>query len=200
MLSTHTKITVKNLSKHCDLATPQPRFYELDLNSAAKSLMVDFTKTRATIANETITINDALELMKANRIRELMIIKQNGEFAGVISAMDLMGSKPILYTTKTGVRRSSVIVKNIMPPKSNLKAISREDVEKSTIFDVMQTLSMISEQHILVVDGEDDEMQICGYFSTSDFKRALGVTLDTPIVTHSFSDLERILNEQKEVM
>lgn len=200
MLSTYRKIAVKNLSEHCDLSTPQPMFGELDLNSPAKKLMVDFTKTPATVANETINVNAALELMKANRIRALMVIGHNGGFTGVITALDLMGRKPMLYANETGIRRTDVQVKNIMLPKNKLKAMNREDVEKSTINDVMHTLSLLKEQHILVVEGEDEEMQICGLFSASDFKRALGITFDTPVVAHTFSDLERVINEQKEVM
>ncbi len=199
MLNTYRNIVVKNLSEHCGLSSPKSKLVELNINSEAEKLMVDFTKTAATTANESITVNAALELMRANRIRALMLIGYNGEFSGVITAMDLMGSKPMVYANEAGISCVDVLVKNIMLPKIKLKAISRKDVEKSTIGDVMQTLSAHRQQHMLVIEGEDDEMLISGLFSASDFKRALGVTLDIT-VAHSFSDLERVINEHKEVM
>ena len=78
-------------------------------------------------------MSDALELMKVNRIHALMIIGYNGESAGVITAMDLMGSKPMIYANETGISHADVLVKNIMLPKHKLKAVLREDIEKSTV-------------------------------------------------------------------
>ncbi len=200
MLHTYRKLEVNNLSENCGLSNPQPDFEKVDLHSEAKKLMVDFTKVPAITANETISVNDALELMRVNRIRSLMIIDRNGEFSGVITAMDLMGKKPMVYAIEAGILRTDVIVKNIMLPKSKLSAISREDVEKSTVGDVMQTLSSLHEQHLLVVDGDDEEMKISGLFSASDFKRAIGVALETQNVAYTFSNLERVINGNKEVV
>jgi len=200
MLNTYRKIAFKNLSEHCGLSSPKPQPGKLDLNSEAKMLMTDFTKKLPTTANETISVNDALKVMRANRIHALMIIDSNGEFGGIITAMDLMGSKPMIYANEAGIPHADVLVKNIMLPKHKLKAVLREDIEKSTIGDVMQTLSSLHEQHILVVDGEDEEMQISGLFSTSDFKRTLDIALDPLVFAHTFYDLERVINEHKEVM
>jgi CBS-domain-containing membrane protein len=162
--------------------------------------MIDFTLTPATTVNDSISVNDALELMRVNRIRALMVVGHNGEFAGIINAMDLMGSKPMLYATEAGISRTDVLVKNIMLPKAKLKAINRNDVEKSTLGDVLHTFKTLREQHILVVENEAEDMMICGLFSASDFKRALGMNIDSSVVANTFSDLERVINEHKEVM
>ncbi len=200
MIDNYKNIAVKNLSDHCGLASPSPQYGDIDLNSKATKLMVDFTKTSAKTANASTTVNDALELMRINQVRALMIVEQNGEFSGVVTAMDLMGIKPMVYANEAGIPRTEVLVKNIMIPKNNLKAFALDDIKKSTIGDVMQTLSTLQSQHILVVDGEDTEMKICGLFSASDFKRALGITIDSSQVAHTFSDLERVINEHKDVM
>jgi len=200
MLNTYRKIAFRNLSEHCGLSSPKPQLSKFDLNSEAEMLMTDFTKKKPTTANESISVSDALELMRVNQIHALMIIGYNGEFVGVIAAMDLMGSKPMIYANEAGVSHADVLVKHIMLPKHKLKAVLREDIEKSTIGDVMQTLSSLHEQHILVVDGENEKMQISGLFSTSDFKRALGIAFDPPVFAHTFYDLERVINEHKEVM
>lgn len=200
MIDTYKNIAVKNLSEHCGLASPNPQYGDVDLNSIATKLMVDFTRTSAKTANASTTVNDALELMRINQVRALMIVEQSGEFSGVVTAMDLMGIKPMVYANEAGIPRTEVLVKNIMIPKNNLKALALDDIKKSTIGDVMQTLSALQSQHILVVDGEDTEMKICGLFSASDFKRALGITIDSTQVAHTFSDLERVINEHKDVM
>lgn len=200
MLSKYRNFTIKTLSEHCGLVKPDYKPEGLTLDSPALLLMVDFTKRPATTVNESITVNDALEIMKINHVRALMVVDHNGEFRGVITAMDLMGGKPMLYANEAGIAPVDVLVKNIMLNKSKLNAIDKAEVEKSSIGDVVNTLMQINEQHIMVVEGEAEEMQICGLFSASDFKRALSVSFDMPVVAHTFSDLERVINEHKDVM
>jgi CBS domain-containing protein len=194
------KIAVRNLSDNCSLASPGLQSGRYDLNSAAISLMVDFTRVHAITASDSIAINDALEMMRVNRIRALMVIDCNGEFAGIVTAMDLMGRKPMAYANEAGIPHSQVQVRDIMSSKNKLKAIARADVDKATLADVLEVLRSLNQQHILVVEGGDEDMRICGLFSVSDFKRALGISLETAEVAHTFSDLERIINENKEVM
>jgi len=76
MLNTYRKIAAKSRSEHCGLSSPQPLYDEdeINVNSEAKKLMVDFTETPATTAGETISVNDTLELMQANRIRAMLLI------------------------------------------------------------------------------------------------------------------------------
>ncbi|MBL1141888.1 MAG: CBS domain-containing protein [Proteobacteria bacterium] len=199
MLNSYKELAVKNLTEHCSLLNPQPEFVNIDLSSEANTLMVDFTKVRATTASEAISVIDALELMRANRVRLLMIFNHYGEFSGVITAMDLMGRKPMLYANESGTRYADVRVKNIMLPKSKLCAVTRKEIEKSKVGDVAKTLNLLHQQYLLVVDDEGDEIQVCGLFAASDLKRTLGITLDIPFA-HTFSDLERVINENKEVM
>lgn len=200
MLSKYRKIPAKSLSDHCGLCSPKLNLEGLTLDSAAASLMIDFAQTSATTVNDSISVNNALELMRTNRIRSLMVIGHNGEFSGVVTAMDLMGRKPMLYANESGVPRADVLIKNIMSPKYKLKSVRLNDIEKSCIGDVIQTFIALNEQHILVIEGEDEDMNVCGLFSASDFKRAFGITIDPPLIAHTFLDLERVINEHKEVM
>jgi CBS domain-containing protein len=199
-LEKYRKLPIRNLSEHCGLDSPKLKTEGLALNSAATTLMTDFTKASATTASDSITVNDALELMRANRIRSLMLIGHNGEFSGVIRAMDLMGRKPMQYANEAGISRADVLVKNIMLPKHKLKAVNRNDIERATIGEVMKTFLALGEQHLLVVDGVDEDMMICGMFSVSDFKRDLEIKIDLPLVAYTFSDIERVINEHKEVI
>ena len=200
MINEHKRLDLKNLSVHCGLSKPQSEYDGISMDSDAKLLMVDFTKTRAITANESITVNDALELMRANRIHALMVVDDNSEFSGVITAMDLMGSKPMIFAGEAGISRIDVMVKNIMVQKNKLSAITIQDVEKSRVGDVLQTLMALSQQHLLVINGQKEHMKICGLFSASDFKKALRVSFNTPVVAQTFYDLERIINEKKEVI
>ena len=200
MLNNYRNIPVITLSEHCGLSTIKQNTENLTLDSKASKLMIDFTQKPATTVNDSISVNDALELMRVNRIRALMVTGYNGDFTGIITAKDLMGRKPMLYSAEAGIARTDVLVKNIMLPKQKLNAIRRNEVEKSTLNDVLHTFKTLNEQHILVVEGEVESMMICGLFSASDFKRALDIDIDSLAVAHTFSDLERVINEHKEVM
>ena len=200
MKNLRRSFAVNNLSASCGLISPRQRPGNYELDSPATALLVDFTRVHPITAGEFIAVDDALELMRVNRIRALMIIDGRNEFVGVVTAMDLMGGKPMAYANEAGIPLSEVQIKNIMLPKSRLNAISRADVEAATIGDVLQILKSQSQQHLLVFEGANDRMQISGMFSLSDFKRALGIRLDTAPVGFTFSELERIINENKEVM
>ena len=200
MKNLHKKISVTSLSDNCGLVNPDARFGNLSLDSPASSLMVDFSRVHAITASETITVHAALELMRVNRIRALMVIDVNGAFAGIITAMDLMGRKPMAYANQAGIPLSEVLVKNVMSPKNVLKAIALTDVEKATLDDVLQVLKSLNQYHLLVVEGTGQAMQLCGLFSATDFKRALDIDLGATIVAHSFSEIERVIHENREVM
>jgi CBS-domain-containing membrane protein len=193
-------ITVKSLSASCGLFSPRRRSGRYDLDSPATALLVDFARVHPITAGEFIAVNDALELMRVNRIRSLMIIDGRSEFAGVVTAMDLMGGKPMAYANEAGIPLSEVQVKNVMLPKSRLKAIARADVESATIGEVLQILQSQSQQHLLVFEGSNDGMRISGMFSISDFKRALSINLHSTPIGYTFSDLERIINKHKDVI
>ncbi len=200
MLNNYRQIPTTSLSENCGLSSPIPKTKGITLESPAKLLLCDFTETPPTTANDSISVNDALELMRVNKIRALMMVGHNGEFSGVITAMDLMGREPMQYANEAGISRVDVMVKNIMRPKHKLRAITRSDIEKTSVGDVMHTFMLQSERHLLVVDGEDEDMTICGLFSASDFKRTLGITIEPLLVANTFLDFQRVINEQKEVV
>lgn len=194
------RFLVKNLSDNCGLVTARPEPTKVDLNSPASTLMVDFTKVHAINVSEAVSVDDALEVMRSNGIRSLMVLDKNGEFVGVVTAMDIMGRKPMVYANESGTSRVDVLVQNIMLAKNKLKAISRNDVEQASLADLMRVFNTLNEQHVLVVDDSDNPMQISGMFSASDFKRALGIDPVDNVMAKSFSDLERVIYENKELI
>jgi len=191
---------VKSLSASCGLISPRRRSGRYDLDSPANALLVDFFRVQPITAGEFIAVDDALELMRVNRIRSLMIIDGKNEFVGIVTAMDLMGGKPMAYANEAGIPLAEVQVKNIMLPKSRLRAMARADVEIATIGEVLQILKSQNQQHLLVFEGTNDMMRISGMFSISDFKHALGINLHSAPVGYTFSELERIISKNKEVM
>lgn len=104
------------------------------------------------------------------------------------------------YANEAGIPRSEVQVKDIMLSKARLRAVKRSDVEKSTLDDILQIFLELKEQHLLVVEGLGNDQQISGMFSTSDLKRALNVNIDTLLVANTLMDIERVINENRELM
>jgi CBS domain containing-hemolysin-like protein len=194
------KIAVRSLTDNCTLASPAAPRGGYGLDSPASSLMVDFNRVHAITVSDSVSVDDALEMMRVNRIRLLIVIDCNGEFAGIVSATDLMGSKAMAYANEAGIVRSEVQVKHVMLSKKELRAMARSDIDKATLGDVLHVLRSRKEQHMLVVEDSGAAMRVSGLFSAADFKRALDIDLDSARVAQSFSDLERIINENKEVM
>ncbi len=198
--NSHKRIAIHSLSANCGLVTARSATEPVDISSAATKLLVDFTQVHAITVGESVTVNDALEVMRTNGIRSLMVLGKNGEFTGVITAMDIMGRKPMVYANESGTPRSEVQVKNIMLPKNMLKAMASRDVEQASVADILRMFKTLNDQHILVVDEREKTVQISGMFSASDFKRALDIDVVDALAAHSFADLERVIYEKKEVI
>lgn len=195
------RIRVQNLSEKCGLVSAiRSDAGSIDLDSPATELMVDFTRIHAITVAGLVTVDDALEMMRTNGIRSLLVVDKQGDFCGVITAMDIMGRKPMVFANESGTRRPEVQVKDIMVPKSKLKAMARADIEQATVDDVLKMFKAINEQHLLVVDEVDSTMQISGMFSATDFRRAFGIEVVDTLMANSFSDLERVIHEKKEVI
>lgn len=169
------------------LITPDENF-EVSLDSPALDIFTDFKKTAPMVIEQSLDVVSAEDLMKKTHVR-LKLVLDRGEFVGTIAYEDLIGEKVI--SRANHMRRSDILVSEIMVPRSCLKAIEFNDVKKAKIRDIVETLKNEGKQHFLVVEGAVHYIR--GIFSSSDIARRLHVPINIDKVS-TFVDIYKALN------
>ena len=174
-----------------DAKVARPSAPRLTQDSAALEAMTDLRRIRAASIAPDRTIDECNALMLARGIRLLFVEGDAQTIAGVITATDLLGEKPIRFMRERGVRHSEVLVADVMTPASALQSLDFRSVAGAKVGHIVATLKAVGRQHTFVT--EDDGRSVCGIFSASEIARRLGIELQTPEVANTFAQIERAL-------
>jgi CBS domain containing-hemolysin-like protein len=87
----------------------------------------------------------------------------------------------------TGLAIDELTVGDVMTPKNSLHAIDIKQFSHASIGDLIETMKTFGEQHVLVVDSQQDCIR--GIVSSSDIARCLHIPLLISERANSFSDV-----------
>lgn len=172
------------------VAEPQPP-ERVTLDDPAFAVMTDLRAIAAITTRPDETMHDAHAIMLRRRVRLLFVLEPGGALAGVITATDLLGEKPMRFMQGHGVARGEIAVRDLMTPAHMLEAIALQDVSQMLVGHVVATLKAVRRQHLMV--AEDDGRRVRGLFSASQIARQLGMELTTFEVARTFADIEAAL-------
>ena len=176
------------------LLTPEQSTTPIGLHSPAAAVMTDFeTMTPVTVSQDQ-QVDEALEWMKSQHVRFLFAVNDNNQLTGVVTARDIMGRRVMSHMQTNGLAREDVLVKHIMVGKSQLQALTFEQLQHAKIGDVMLTLKGSGEQHVLIIDESLASVKrVRGIISASDISRKLKVGFEIMYEAKSFAEIERII-------
>ncbi|SEI50280.1 CBS domain-containing protein [Allopseudospirillum japonicum] len=197
-MSSYHALNSIHLADIARLQLPAVRSHTLTLASPAMDVVTDFTQIRPQTLPETASIDDALNIMKQSGVRLLLVLNTQGEFSGVVSALDLGSNKVTQIVHHQGVTRQEITVKQVMAPKHDLHGLGHARLQQASVGDVVETLKESGDQHTLVVDrNPEGELVIRGIISAADVSRALGFDLPIAPEARSFASIcTLILNKQ----
>jgi CBS domain-containing protein len=161
------------------------------LDDPAFSVMTDLREVSAAITRPDESIDQAHAQMIRRGVRLLFVLERGGAVAGILTATDLLGEKPVRFMRDRGVSHAEILVEDIMTPAATLDALSLVDVAQMRVGHIVATLQAVGRRHLIV--AEDGGRRIRGIFSTSQLARQLGVELQTFEVARSFADIEAAL-------
>ena len=156
-------------------ARPEPAVDWVDLDNPAIDVMTDFHIIEPKTVGPEVAIDDALEQMKEQGVRLLLVIDESEEIIGVITAKDIQGEKPIKIVQETQISRSELRAKDIMTPQSLISVLNMISVEEAQVGHIVQTLHELKRQHTLVVevDEHSGKQVVRGMFSTSQINKQM---------------------------
>ena len=167
-----------------------PESYEnLTQSSSALEIFTDFQKIKPLVIDDNISAEEAEKMMITTHVKLKLVIDSNEEFVGLLS-FDNVSSQRIMQLVTQGIPRNEIKVSDLMIHKTSLQALDYEDLAKSTIGEVVETLQKNGVQHCLIVDREHHEIR--GLISASDIARKLHLPISIEKIP-SFVDIFRVI-------
>jgi predicted transcriptional regulator len=163
-------------------------------NDRAEAVLTDFRHNRLFSISPAATVEQINDKMIACGVRMLFVTEANGILLGLVTYNDVSGEKPVRYIQEHGGTRGEILTRDIMTPLERLEALRREDVDKASVGDIVDTIEQTGRQHMLVIDTlEDGTQAITGMISSTHVERLLGTKIELSPRANTFADLERAL-------
>ncbi|SER68716.1 CBS domain-containing protein [Nitrosomonas sp. Nm51] len=161
------------------------------LQSPALDIMTDLRHSHVATIEPNANIDLANLYMKQRGVRSLFVLNDNHTLRGVITATDILGEKPVRFNQERHLKRSEILVSDIMTPLNSLEAISIDDVRHAKVGHIIASLRDAGRQHTLVMDRENDgSLIICGIFSLTQIEKQLGQAIPLTEVAKTFAEIE----------
>jgi len=162
------------LDKIAHLVNPE-QFNEITLHSPALSIFTDFKQHQPQVIEGDTPAFRTKYLMRKSHSQLKLVVDMAGELIGTISLNELSEQNFMLQQAR-GVARDDIQVRDLMVPRTNMKAIDYEQLQYASVGDVVDALKQNRVQHCLVLDVESH--QIRGIISATDIATRLHMPLE----------------------
>ena len=168
---------------------------KVTLDTPAIMTMTDLRQVPAITVEPHVSIDWALERMRVNGVRLLLVTNHDSDVMGLITSNDIQGNKPLRFLREMHVRRAEIRVRDIMTPKADLQYISLDEVMVASVGHVLETLRRIGRQHALVCEcgRNSGTTSIRGILSASRLSQQLGIHFEPIAVADTFAAVESAL-------
>ncbi len=183
----------KRLSGAIYFARPAPP-KAVTHDSNALDAMTDLRSTHSALIEPNTTVDAANAYMIQRGVRLLMVMSPERSLAGIITANDILGEKPLRFSEERRVKHSEILVSDIMTPLEKLGALAIADVRHAKVGEIIATLNTAGRQHTLVIETyANGKTDICGIFSLTQIERQLGMKIESSGVATTFAEIEATL-------
>ncbi len=164
------------------------------LSDPAISVMTDLSKVSVVSVRAKTSMDRANAKMIRYGVRLLLVLDDNEQVAGLLTATDILGEKPMRYLQNMGGTHDDIMVRDIMTSPRELEALKIEDVRNAQVGQIVASLKKSHRQHALVVsEGADGKQAVCGLFSITQIARQLGAQVHSFELAHTFAEIEAVI-------
>jgi CBS-domain-containing membrane protein len=176
------------------ICRPDSARRQVTLDSPAVDVMTDLTQVAAVVIEPQATMELAHSYMMQRGVRMLLALDKDEKLAGIITATDILGERPVSLAREQRIRHSDILVADLMTPARRLDAFEMRKVVTARVGHIVSSLQESRRHHALVVQpGEDGLAEVRGLFSLSQIARQLGMPLQLPEAAGSFAEIEAAL-------
>ena len=193
MMNEYKSLAVQYLSGHILVAKPvSPNPVAFD--SPAIDVMTDLRQIYAAVITPGTPMEIANTYMMQRGVRTLLVMHDDNSLAGIITATDILGEKPMRFIQERGVKHNEILVMDIMTPLDMLEAIPLEEVMHARVGNIVASLRESGRLHALAIDDNTvGSPRICGIFSWTQIEKQLGMTIQPTNAAHSCAEIESVL-------
>jgi CBS-domain-containing membrane protein len=182
------------LGRHGPCTIAQPLTPHATLDSPARDVMTDLLRVPAASIQGAATLETANEHMIARGVRSLFVLTPDARVEGLITVTDVLGERAMRVAQVRGVRRTELLVRDVMTPLDAVVAFSMRDVAAAKVGHVVAALRQSGRHHALIAETTAEGWErIRGIFSAAEIGRQLGEPLQIPAVATTFAEVERAL-------
>lgn len=161
------------------------------LSDSALSVMTDLNKISVVSVRAKTSMERANAKMIRYGVRMLLVLDDNEQVAGLLTASDILGEKPMRFLQNMGGTHADIMVRDIMSTQRELNALKINDVQQAKVGDIVASLKKSNRQHALVVnEGLDGKQTVCGLFSITQIARLLGAQVQSFELARTFAEIE----------
>ena len=170
-------------------------------DDAGTAVMTDLDEVPAVTVDAGTQIDAALATMKELGVRSAFVIDGDGRLAGMVTAYDILGDKPLRFLASLGCSlktcsRADVRVADIMERVGDWMVIDMADLAAYSVGDVVETFRQSGRTHIPVVEhtatGVD---RLRGVLSGAEVARLTGLPTAGVPRARTFAEIERVVHE-----
>ena len=164
------------------------------LNDPAINVMTDLNKVSVVSVRAKTSMDKANAKMIRYGVRLLLVLDDSDQVAGLLTAADVLGEKPMRFLQNMGGTHADIMVRDIMTTQRELEAMKIEEVTQSQVGHIVASLKKSHRQHALVVsEGADGKQSVCGLFSITQIARQLGAQVQNFELAHTFAEIEAVI-------
>ncbi len=195
MIAQYNALTAVPLKAGSSFMRPVQSLPErVKLSSPAADVMTDLTKVSVVSVRAKTPMDKANAKMIKYGVRMLLVLDDNEQLAGLITASDVLGEKPMRFLQNMGGTHADIMVRDIMTTQRELEVLKIQDVKNAKVGDIVATLKKANRQHSLVVsEGPDGHQFVCGLFSITQIARQLGAQVQSFELARTFSEIEAVI-------
>jgi CBS-domain-containing membrane protein len=165
------------------------------LSDSAISVMTDLSKVSVVSARAKTSMDKANAKMIRYGVRLLLVLDDNDQVAGLLTATDVLGEKPMRFLQNMGGTHADIMVRDIMTTQRELEVLKIDDVRNAQVGHIVASLKKSHRQHALVVfEGADGKQAVCGLFSITQIARQLGAQVQSFELAHTFAEIEAVIS------
>ncbi len=163
----------------------------IKLTDEAVVAMTDLNKVSVISVRAKTSMDRANAKMIRYGVRMLMVLDDNEQVVGLLTASDVLGEKPMRFLQNMGGTHADIMVRDIMSTQRELYALKLEDVNHAKIGDIVASLKKSNRQHALVVtESVDGRQTVCGLFSITQIARQLGAQVQSFELARTLAEIE----------
>lgn len=166
----------------------------VELSDPAANVMTDLSKVSLVSVRAETSMDRANAKMIRYGVRMLLVLDDNEQLAGLLTATDVLGEKPMHFLQNMGGTHDDIMVRDIMIAPRELEVLKIGDVQHAQVGQVVASLKKSNRQHALVVaEDADGKQTVCGLFSITQIARQLGAQVQNFELAHTFAEIEAVI-------